>query len=103
MGLQLQGEAHAKLTKTESQPGKAVPVKKWRIVFDEVPGSTVKTEAATANESTQDHRFVLDSPGDDHLIEAGKSLNVDLLMYVPKEKPLPKPPRLGNLATRRLA
>ncbi|MCJ1676125.1 hypothetical protein MTF65_01845 [Streptomyces sp. APSN-46.1] len=62
-----------------------------------------KTEAAKVTKSTQDHRFILDTPGDDHLIEAGKSLDVDLRLYVPKEMPLEKPYQPGNLAARRLA
>ncbi|GGT53567.1 DUF6923 family protein [Streptomyces purpureus] len=91
------------LTAKLTQTGKPVPVKKWRILFDEVPGSVVKTEAAKVTKARQDHRFILDTPGDDHLIAAGKSLKVHLRLYVPKETPLEKPLKLGNLAARRLA
>ncbi|MET9885218.1 hypothetical protein ABZZ20_19220 [Streptomyces sp. NPDC006430] len=96
-------EERGRLTAKLLNTGEAVPVRRWRIVFDEVEDAVVKTEAAKVTKGVQDHRFVLDTPGDDHVIAAGEGLNVDLRLYVPKATPLKKPYELGHLAARRLA
>ncbi|MGY1436357.1 DUF6923 family protein [Streptomyces reniochalinae] len=83
--------------------GEDVDVRKWRIFFDDVPGSEPKTTAATVTKNKEQGLWVLDTPGENHLITKGQTLPVDLLLYVPKETPLPKPYALGNLGARRLA
>lgn len=72
-------------------------VRKWRVFFDAVKNAKVITQAANVSVSEVDGHFVLDTPGEDHLINQGSSLDVDLQVIIPKsgKADLPELPNLG--------
>lgn len=82
---------------------KPVAVRKWRLLFDRASADdTVVCPAAKVTIRHADNSHVLDTPGEDHFIEAGQELPVDLQVKVPREHKV-NLTKLSRLTAHRIA